>query len=175
MVTNKSVVTYVINSVAIIFMAYLVSSPAQAHVKCKKFKLTSYVTFLGPAGPAVGFAEATFKHGVIIPVSATAEVTSTTNNPDGSIDMTVREEDEWGALGSAIGLDEVKLIPTEIPGEFTLTIKTYVLGESGSMEDAFGLYKGTGTASFNDGTLTHSGKGSLCNVQKKHVSHRDGK
>lgn len=168
----RSVFECVATSLSIVMLASFFSTPAHAAPRCKHFDLTSYVTFLGPNGPAVGNAQATLKHGVILPISATAEVTSTTTNEDGSIDMSVRELDDWDILGSAIGLDTVKLVPTEISGEFTLSIKTYILGESGYMEDAFGLYKGTGTASFNDGTLTHSGKGTLCNIRKKRVAHK---
>ncbi|VAW79794.1 hypothetical protein MNBD_GAMMA13-1538 [hydrothermal vent metagenome] len=167
----KSVFEYSTISLSVIMLAGFFNAQAQASVRCKHFDLTSYVTFLGPDGPAVGNAEATFKHGVILPISATSEVTSTTTNEDGSIDMRVRELDDWDTFGSTIGIDTVKLIPTEIPGEFALSIKTYILGESGHLEDAFGLYKGTGTASFNDGTLTHSGKGTICNFRKKHVAH----
>lgn len=164
-----------VNRIFIIALVGIFSMSAQASDRCKHIKLTSYVTFLGPDGPAVGFAEVQLKHGIILPIAATGELTSTTVNPDGSIDMRVRELDDWGDLGTTIGLDQVQLTPTDIPGEFDLRIKTYILGESGLLENAFGIYKGTGTLSFNDGTLTHAGQGTICTFRREHAAHHSDK
>lgn len=167
--TKKTIITHAINSFFIIVLASSFSIQAQASEECKDFSLTSYVTLLGPTGPAIGSAEAMLKDGTVFNVSAAGEITSTIFNTDGTMDMRVRELDNWGALGTTVGIDKIKLTPTAIPGEFTFKIKTFILGESGSLEDVFGLYNGTGTASFNDGTLTHSGKGTICNFKIEHV------
>ncbi len=156
-----------------LMLASFFSIQAHASEECEHFQLTSYVTLLGPTGPAIGTAQATFKEGAVFTISAVGEVTSTTINPDGSMDMRVREIDDWGIYGVTIGIDKIKLTPTAIPGEFTFTIKTFILGESGSLENAFGLYNGTGTASLNDGTLTHSGKGVICNFEIEHTDESD--
>jgi len=66
------------------------------------------------------------------------------------MDMHVRELDDWGVIGTTIGIDKIKLTPTTTLGAFIFTIKTFILGESGSLENAFGLYNGAGTASLND-------------------------
>jgi len=169
MSVKKYALKYALNSFLTITLVSFFSPLVWASEKCQHFKLTSYVTLLGPAGPAVGFAEAVLKDGTILPVSATGEITSTTVNADGTINMRVRELDDWGVPGTTIGLDRIKLIPTEISGEFELKIKTFIVGESGSLENAFGFYKGRGAISFNDGTLTHSGRGKICNFKKKHI------
>jgi len=161
---RNPVFTNRINHALLIVIVCFFSTSVQAHSQCQRFELTSYITLLGPTGPAVGFAEAILHDGTVINIAAEGELTFTKVEDDGTIHMHVRELDEWGPLGTAIGLDQVKLVPTEIPGEFTLKIKTFIIGENGDMEGAFGHYKGTGTASFNDGTLTHSGRGKLCNL-----------
>jgi len=151
-------------NVILIALPFFFSTSTLAHPQCQQFKLTSYVTLLGPSGPAVGFAEAVLQDGTVINITAEGELTFTEVEDNGTMHMHVRELDDWGPLGTAIGLDQIKLVPAEIPGEFTLKIKTFIIGENGDLEGAFGHYDGSGTASFNDGTLTHSGRGKLCNL-----------
>jgi hypothetical protein len=143
----------------------VISSPAaMAAGQCLRFSLTSNVTLLGPTGPAVGYADVVMEDGRVLRVSASGDITDSKLHDDGTIHMRVRELDNWGLLGTTLGLDKIHLTPTVIPGEYTLTIKTHILGTTGALEEVFGKYHGQGTASFASGQVTHSGAGKICNL-----------
>lgn len=148
----------------IIVPGLFITSSAMASGFCSEFTLVSNVILLGPAGPAVGTAEITMDNGAVFQITAEGEITSSKVDEEGNIHMRVRELDDWGPFGTTIGKDRLKLVPTEIPGEFTLTIKTFIEGNTGAVEDVFGFYKGSGNISFSTGSLTHQGRGRICNL-----------
>lgn len=131
---------------------------------CKQFTLTSNVTLLSPVGPAVGSAEAVLEDGSVLFATAEGVIESSKVGDDGTIHMQIKEVDQYGAFGTTLGLDKVKLFPTGIPGEYTMSIKTNIVGNTGLLEDVYGLYHGKGSASFNSMSLTHSGTGKICNL-----------
>ena len=153
-----------IMGICFISFAFFASSNAMATGNCNNFTLTSSVTLLSPTGPAIGTATATMDDGTVMHIMAEGAITSTKVDQDGVIHMRVEELDNWGSLGTTIGLDKLKLTPTGIPGEYTLTIKTFLQGESGLLENVFGHYKGDGDVSFSTGQLNHSGSGKVCNL-----------
>lgn len=131
---------------------------------CKQFTLTSNVTLLSPAGPAVGTAEAILEDGTVLFATAEGEIESSKVGDDGTIHMQIREVDQFGPFGTTLGLDKVKLFVSDVPGEYSMNIKTNIVGDTGLLEDVYGLYHGKGSASFNSMSLTHSGEGKICNL-----------
>jgi len=70
-----------------------------------------------------------------------------------------------GEGSTAIGIDRVMLKPTLVAGEFDFQMKMVLDGRSGVMEEAFGRYKGNGSASFNTGAVHHEGRGKVCGLR----------
>ena len=140
------------------------SLSASAAANCTGFTLTSNLMLLGPNGPAIGTAVATMDNGAVVEVDAYGEITQTKVSEEGIIHMRVEEADDWGFLGTTLGFDKLKLTPTATPGVYDMTIKTSIQGETGSLEEVHGHYRGEGNAYFNSGTINHSGSGIVCNL-----------
>ena len=139
------------------------SAPTWAGDQCIRGTLNAEVDLLSPYGPAVGTAIAMIGDQVL-PIQAFGVIVSSKVTEGGNIHLVVEENDSTPD-GSTIQIrDNIKLTPTEAPGEYDMDINSKILGGTGIFYDVDGKYQGSGHASFNTGHLSHTGEAKICGL-----------
>lgn len=145
--------------------ASLLSSSAMASSDCIKAELEGYADFLSPVGPGVGMGIISVDGQIISVINTFGNIAPPLKfTEDGTIHMTVLEDDV-ATDGSTVQIqDKLVLSPLETPGEYQVLIKSTPLSGTGLFADADGRYVGHGTLSFNNLRLEHSGTITLCGL-----------
>ncbi len=143
--------------------AMLISMPALANDQCVRGTLEAEADLLTPFGPVVGSAVAMIG-GQVLSIQSFGVIVSFKVTDEGTIHLEVEENDSTPDGSTVQIMDKIKLTPTAIPGEFTMTIKSTVISGTGLFADASGKYKGEGHASFNTLHLSHSGEVRFCGL-----------
>lgn len=164
MIRNQLRIKHSVVAALFLVTGTVFGTTAPAAQDCQAFTLTSNISLIfSPIPSGIAHAELVLEDGTVHNIVGDGVITEL-KSADGTIHLTLREIDDWGLLGTSIGLDKVVMVPTLVPGEFMVRIKTDLIGESGAVGNVFGMYHGQGTASFNTMTLLHSGKGRICDL-----------
>lgn len=140
------------------------TSPAQAETDCVKGEIEGWVTLQTVMGPGVGYFIMTLGDQAIPITTVGTFVPPMKVTEDGTIHLTVQENDTAPDGSTVQFLDNLVLSPTDIPGEYRLRIKSSYVSGTGIFNgpDLDGRYIGHGEVSFNDLTMHHSGQVTVC-------------
>lgn len=143
---------------------FMVSASARAESDCEKGTLEGSAVLQTVMGPGTGYAFMTLgdqtipisSFGVFVPPMKVTE--------DGTIHLTIEENDTTPDGSTLKFLDSLVLSPTDLPGEYRLLIKSVFVEGTGIFDDPdlAGRYVGHGEVSFNTLTLSHSGMVTVC-------------
>lgn len=150
---------------ALFLCTLLLNTHAFATSECIKADLEGYANFLSPVGPGVGMATISINDQIVSVINTYGSIAPPLKyTEDGTIHMTVLENDETTDGSTIQILDKLVLSPLEYPGEYQVLIKSTPLSGTGFFADIDGRYVGHGTLSFNNLRMEHAGIITLCGL-----------